>query len=341
MNRKILKLWVHYRRNAPLVQTLVVVVGIFAIFQNCGRTYSPKTPSPETTAPGGIPSVPGSSTSSNVMSFPISSGANDAPLFSPGHPFGLALHTDGSLAIAAFQGPLVTCPVSSGACTPLVSSGRTPAGVSVAVPNPIGVTILPDARVAYIDYDDRSLHVQVRDPLKKELSWKVTPLGIIPYGIASNSSGSRIYITAERSEGMICSLVDASTETSTGVRCQPSKELTGFDVAVSAAGLVHVANSTSLNICQEDLSRCTVYSFPDGRTMAVGVAVGSSIFISDYFNSRVLKCSLSRSGIACADFVRDLNVPRTIRLDAKENLYVAEYGANQVSRFDPKGEPLN
>jgi len=330
MKRKLLRLWIHYRRNAPLIQTFIVVLGIFALFQNCGRSSSPrKMSTPQTSIPTGgsiggtTNGNPVNPTDTSLMRFPITTDAQGNALFFPGHPFGLAMDSANNLAIAAFSGPVVSCSASSGICS----------SVETQAANPIGVVILPDSRIAYIDYKDRSLHMQVINPVARGYEWQVTSLGITPYGVALNPDGTKAYISSEQGDGVVCTLGTFDTRTS----CAAHRELTGFDISVSESGSVYLANATSLKVCDDSLTRCTSYAFPDGRTMAVGVAVGSAIFVSDYLNARILKCTIDQSALTCSDFVTRLNVPRTIRLDSSGNLYIAEYNSNSVLKVDPTG----
>ena len=326
------------------MQTLVVVIGIFTLFQNCGRTYGPK----------GIPansnsvSVSGTPTASATpdpaaspvdpqlggpLRYPISTDSSGNPLFQPGRPFGLSVDSESNVAVAAFQGPLVLCQATSGICSNILPVSRVPADIEVARPSPIGVVILPDSRIAYVDHDSQSLHVQILNPVSRKYEWQATSLGFAPYGIISNAKGTRVYITGEDSFGASCELGSPGSRTS----CTISKDLAGFDVAVDRNGNVYVANATSIQVCDESLVRCSSYALPDGRAMAVGIAVGKEMFLSDYFNARILKCSLENGRLACSDFVRGLNIPRAIRLDQKGNLYVAEYNSGRVIRMSPEG----
>lgn len=348
MKRKVLKIWVHYRRNAPLFQTLVVVLGIFTVFQNCGRTVAPPPspvlhtstiPSPTddldpANEPGGSDVEPG--LESQALRFPIERDSHGNPLFQPGRPFGLSVDANRNVAIASYQGPLVLCMNANGHCSTLTQISRTPAGLSPVRPSAIGVVILPDSRIAYVDHDAKSLHLQVSVPSAKTIEWQVTSLEFSPYAIASNANGTRLYITGEEGTGAVCQTGTSETKTA----CTLHKALSGFDVAVSPEGSVYVANATSLQVCTETVSNCRSHSFPDGRTMAVGIASGSALFVSDYFGNRILKCSLARNSLSCEDFLRGLNVPRVVRLDPKGNVYVTEYNSNRVLRFDPAGKPF-
>jgi DNA-binding beta-propeller fold protein YncE len=345
MNRKLLRLWVHYRRNAPLIQTLVVVFGIFTLFQNCGRTYGPKAISanPNPVSVSGTPTAsatpdPGASPidpqSGGPLRFPISADSSGNPLFQPGRPFGLSVDSEANVAVAAFQGPLVFCQATSGICSNILPVSRVPADIEVARPSPIGVVILPDSRIVYVDHESKSIHVQTLNPVSRKYEWQATSLGFAPYGIISNAKGTRVYITGEDSFGASCELGNSGSRTT----CTISKDLAGFDVAVDQNGNVYVANATSIQVCDENLTRCSSHSLPDGRTMAVGIAVGTGIFVSDYFNARILKCSLENGRLACSDFIRGLKIPRAIRLDQKGNLYVAEYNSGRVIRMSPDGK---
>jgi DNA-binding beta-propeller fold protein YncE len=351
MKIKWLRLRVHYRKNAPLIHTLVVVAGIFTVFQNCGRQGTPKSftsgqpylvPSPASSpdpSPGVSPtpivvSSPFLPSSLSRIRFPIETDASGNRLFAPGRPFGLALDADSNVAVAAFEGPLVFCQAATGVCSKVFSETRVPAHVDVPRPNPIGVVILPDSRIAYVDHESRSLHLQVRNADTKDFTWQVTSLGFQPYGIASDESGSRVYITGEEAYGAFCQLGDSKTKTA----CTLSKGLAGFDVAVDRTGKVYVANANSLQICDDQASNCSYLDFPDGRTMAVGVAVGKEILVSDYFNARILRCTLERASLRCSDYIRGLNIPRAVRLDQHGNIHVAEYNSGRIIRMSPEGK---
>jgi DNA-binding beta-propeller fold protein YncE len=271
--------------------------------------------------------------SGGSIRFPISTDSSGNPLFQPGRPFGLSVDSESNVAVAAFQGPLIFCRASNGVCSNLLPESRTPATVDVARPSPIGVAILPDSRVVYIDHQSQSLYVQTLNPISKKYEWQMTSLGFAPYGITSNARGTRVYITGEDSFGAYCELGGSGTRTT----CTNSNDLAGFDVAMDRNGNVYVANATSIQVCDEALTRCSSHTLPDGRTMAVGIAVGREIFISDYFNARILKCSLDNAGLACSDFARGINIPRAIRLDQKGNLYVSEYNSGRVIRMNPEG----
>ena len=228
---------------------------------------------------------------------------------------------------------MISCEASTGVCSSVLPETKALSTGEVVRPNPIGVAILPGSRLAYVDYDSRTLHVQFLNPTTKKMDWQVTSVGFAPYGIASNASGSKVYLTGEKDFGAVCQLGASGSRTA----CTLSKDLTGFDVAVDSLGAVYVANSTSIQVCDESLIRCASHSIPDGRTMAVGIAVGPGIFISDYFNARILKCSLERGQFNCAEFARSLKIPRAIRLDSTGNLYVAEYNSGRVIRMNPEG----
>ncbi|MBU6152775.1 MAG: hypothetical protein KGP28_00605 [Bdellovibrionales bacterium] len=349
MKRKWLRVRVHFRRNIPLIHTLAAVAGIFVIFQNCGRTGSTVrmgqpylNPSATTSGSPGM----GASPTPAVMSSPLPPGQSSRiqfpikydpagnRLFDPGRPFGLSVDADSNLAIAAFEGPLVYCTATTGVCSNLFLEGRNQNTLRPHPSSPIGVVILPDSRIAYIDYLGKTLQVQVRSDDSRALTWQATPLDFAPYGIASDTSGSRVYITGEESFGAFCDLGTSDSKAS----CKHAEGLAGFDVTVDSSGKLYVANASRIQVCDREVENCNSYSFQDERIMAVGIAAGKDLMVSDYFQSRVMKCSLESSRVSCSDLVRGLQIPRSIRLDQSGNIYIAEYKTGRIIRLSPEGK---